>query len=85
MKPGERVEAPPLAVGHAKLERLSQESAFKSVCPVCKEGALLVARDPTSFSLINLDRCTYCAQQYLYTDKTIAGAPVADVVQDNQN
>lgn len=85
MKLGERVEAVPLAVSHAKLKRLSEDSVFKSVCPVCKEGVLLVARDPGSFSLINLDRCTYCAQKFLYTDKTIAGAPVADVVQDNQN
>jgi hypothetical protein len=83
------VDKPPIRVSHAKLERDSANSAFRSVCPVCPcpddmgPGTLPVARDPKTFAIINIDRCTLCGQQFIYTDATINGAKVVDVAPKN--
>ena len=65
---------PVLAVRHADLERASDESDFKSVCPACKRGVLLVRRDQQTFALVRHDTCTLCGQHVYYTDETIAGS-----------
>ncbi len=76
---GENLKAEPMRVAHADLRRVNSASQFKCWCPKCKEGILLVCRQQSSGTLINIDRCTRCGQQYLYTDKFIGGEPVLDV------
>jgi uncharacterized protein (DUF983 family) len=73
------IDAAPIEVAHAHLERMSDESPYRSRCPTCGKGALLVYRDPTTFRLIDTDRCTWCAQTIIYTDGTIAGEAVFPV------
>jgi len=68
----------PLLVSHADLERVS-ESLYRSRCPACSKGVLFVHRSQATLELINVDRCTYCGQLVVYTDKFIADEPVLDV------
>lgn len=75
----EKMNAAPVTVSHADLKRFSDESPYRSYCPVCETGVLLVNRDQQTFVLINVDRCTYCAQTIIYSDKAIAGEPVMDI------
>lgn len=56
----------PQHVAHAALTR-SGESIYRSVCPVCLEGALLVGRDDDG-RLSAFDNCISCGQQFVYTD-----------------
>ena len=58
----------PVEVAHTELERTSDESMFRSVCPVCEEGTLLVRRDHETFKLIESDNCVLCGQQFVYLD-----------------
>jgi hypothetical protein len=62
----------PVNVRHAELERLSGKSRFKSVCPVCGEGVLIVMRGP-GFRLRREDRCGHCLQPFIYDDVSIGG------------
>ncbi len=68
-----------LKVSHARLQRWSSDSPFKSKCPACPKGILLVCRDQETFALINTDTCISCGQRVIYKDKFIAGCPVVDV------
>ena len=54
-------------VNHAGLERID-ESVYRSVCPVCKEGLLLVRRDDETFEILEKDHCVLCGQQFIYND-----------------
>ena len=67
------IDADPMRVAHASLQRISSDSEFKAYCPRCKDGLLLVARDRTTFRLIREDRCLSCAQRVVYTDTQIGG------------
>ena len=58
----------PINVKHSELKRVSVYSAFKSECPVCKEGLLLLVRDSKTFKLLAEDRCILCGQQFIYSD-----------------
>lgn len=58
----------PIEVKHANLERVSDNSIFRSICPVCAEGTLLVGRDQTTFKLVAEDNCILCGQHFIYTD-----------------
>jgi len=78
IEPGGNDKKLPLLVSHTDLERVS-ESPYRSRCPACNKGVLFVHRDQTTLALINADRCTYCGQLVIYTDKIIAGEPVLDV------
>ena len=64
---GVNIRKPAVAVKHSSLTRFG-DSAYKSVCPVCKEGILPVGRDPRSFELQEYDRCFLCGQQFQYLD-----------------
>lgn len=75
----EKLHAPPVTVVHANLRRFTEESPYRSVCPVCETGVLLVNRDQKTFKLINVDRCTFCAQTIIYSDRIIGDEPVMDV------
>lgn len=66
-------EKPVMKVCHADLQRWDPDSLFKSHCPACDSGILLVERERTSFRLLRRDRCIFCAQRVEYTDATIAG------------
>jgi hypothetical protein len=61
------IEKPVLRVAHASLTR-SDISVFRSWCPVCKEGVLLVTRDPRTLRLAAQDNCVLCGQRVEYTD-----------------
>ena len=58
---------PPRNVKHAELKRVG-ESDFKSKCPVCDDGILLVKRDVTTLKVLADDICISCGQQFHYTD-----------------
>jgi len=69
--PGEylqNVDAPLLEVEHANLRRASDNSAYRSVCPACPEGILMVGRDQDTFQLLEYDRCIVCGQLIKYLD-----------------
>lgn len=57
----------PLRVRHQDLERVD-DSEFRSRCPHCKEGTLMVERNPKNFWLRNQDYCLSCGRRYFYTD-----------------
>lgn len=63
---------PMLEVKHKELERLSSNSNFRSVCPVCKEGVLFVRRGE-NLKLSRYDNCVLCGQQFKYTDLEYMG------------
>lgn len=73
---GANMDAEPIHVRHADLTRTG-DSAYRSRCPVCVDGFLMVfrvrkvLRDQPSLS--NVDRCTRCAQMFIYDDEKIAG------------
>lgn len=62
------VDNPPLHVKHAELLRTSYDSIYKTVCPACDDGLLLVARDQKTFELLADDRCVLCGQRVIYDD-----------------
>jgi hypothetical protein len=70
---GQNLNQPPLHVRHSELKRVSEESVFRSECPVCKRGYLLVLRDQKTFQLSRYDTCTFCGQPVIYSDRDIEG------------
>lgn len=83
MKIGENVNAKPIRVCHAELERFrNTESPFRKLCPACREGALMVYRDQVSLALSSVDRCTHCGQTFVYSDVYINGELVSHVEKD---
>ena len=58
----------PIEVRHQDLEPDSDESLFRSECPICSRGVLLVRRDQKTFHLSSWDNCISCGQQFIYTD-----------------
>lgn len=58
---------PVLVVKHSGLRRFS-DSAYKSHCPKCTDGVLLVRRDPKTFRLEEDDFCVSCGQTFRYSD-----------------
>lgn len=67
METGWNKNEPVREVRHADLTRVG-DSAYRSECPACDEGILLVAREPNTFVLMELDHCIICAQRFRYTD-----------------
>lgn len=57
-----------VVVRHAKLRRASNSSPYKSCCPCCADGVLLVGRDQKTFDLLEYDRCVSCGQLFRYED-----------------
>ena len=58
----------PIHVKHAELKRVSSYSMYRSYCPKCKDGMLLVNRDQDTFELAAEDRCVSCGQPVIYDD-----------------
>jgi hypothetical protein len=69
----QNLERPAIPIAHATLTRVSEESDFRSRCPTCVGGVLLVRRDPETMRLAREDRCICCGQLFVYTDRAIAG------------
>jgi len=65
---GKNAKAPVKKVRHCNLMRAGHGD-YKSVCPECDKGLLLMVRDPNRrFKLRAEDHCVLCGQQYEYTD-----------------
>lgn len=62
------IYAKPIRIPHAELERADDVSVYRSVCPVCHVGLLLVQRDQETLQLLAGDNCTLCGQPIVYTD-----------------
>jgi uncharacterized protein with PIN domain len=52
----------------ADLPKISENSIFRSKCPKCKDGILLVRREPDTLKLSAYDNCISCGQIFFYTD-----------------
>jgi len=63
----ENVGKSPIKAKHSDLTRWS-DSDFKSKCPACPDGVLLVRRNEKTFKLERLDFCVACGQAFIYTD-----------------
>jgi uncharacterized protein (DUF983 family) len=63
---------PVIQVSHADLERWD-DGPYKSKCPTCKDGILMVYRNLYTFELLRCDRCISCGKQFNYTDSEING------------
>ena len=61
------LEEPIIEIRHSDLERHSEESAFKSKCPKCKNGVLLIYREENG-RLREFDACIACGQRVKYLD-----------------
>jgi len=64
---GINISRPVLVVSHTKLIR-SGDSPYRSVCPVCEKGVLLMKRNDKTFELEKEDNCILCGQRVLYDD-----------------
>ena len=64
---GCNMDKPIVEVKWSELE-LVQSGQYKSECPVCKKGMLLIGRDKETFELQELDMCILCGQKFRYLD-----------------
>lgn len=62
------IDKKPITVKHAELQRSDDNSSFRSDCPVCNDGVLLVGRDNNTFELLAEDNCILCGQKFIYSD-----------------
>jgi len=58
----------PVSVPHKLLKRASEDSDFRSICPVCEDGHLMMRRDPSTLKLQKNDNCTQCGTRFIYED-----------------
>jgi hypothetical protein len=65
---GINIIKPIVRVKHSELERSDDVSDYRSKCPECKEGTLLMRRNPVTFVLDKEDMCALCGQRFEYTD-----------------
>lgn len=63
----ENVKKEPLEIRHQDLKR-ADDSLFRSHCPSCLEGVLLMIRDQISFKIQPYDNCLRCGRRFIYTD-----------------
>jgi hypothetical protein len=70
---GWNLKKPLIEVLHADLERVSEGSYYKSWCPSCEKGVLLLSRPQPLyvFALDRLGRCTLCGQGFWFTDEKV--------------
>jgi len=73
MSSGWNLKEPPIEIKHTDLERVSEDSSYRSWCPKCNKGVLLVSRPLHVFKLNRTERCTLCGQPFWYTDETVNG------------
>jgi DNA-directed RNA polymerase subunit RPC12/RpoP len=65
---GINIQSPIMQIKHADIKRAEDDSQYKSVCPQCNEGVLMMLRNPETFKLRNIDNCFLCGQRFEYTD-----------------
>ena len=58
---------PRIKINHKDLTR-ADDSMYRSICPVCEDGMLLVTRNPKTFRIEKNDNCISCGQQFEYLD-----------------
>jgi len=69
-------DRPVIRVRHASLERTG-DSPFRSRCPECHRGVLMVYRTQEEpYALRREDCCVWCAQRFYYLDAEIGGEPL---------
>ena len=75
---GENLKKPMMIVRHSTLDRTDtgSESVFRSWCPVCHRGLLLVKRIQATLQLSRFDNCTLCGQLIFYEETEIEGMPL---------
>lgn len=78
---GINLNKPVVNVKHKDLKRYG-DSIFKSMCPECHRGLLLVSRDPKSLKLTRNDHCFLCGQHYYYTDLEYIGEEIEGEKKD---
>jgi len=61
------LHAAALHVRHADLKRIDS-NLYRSACPTCAEGILLVHRDQRTLLLLQNANCIACGQRVIYTD-----------------
>lgn len=61
------INSPIIEIAHKELTRTG-DSPFRSICPICKKGSLLVGRNQKTFELLEYDNCVLCGQKVRYTD-----------------
>lgn len=70
----QNLDKPPLHVRHSELKRwCAERSHFRSECPVCPDGLLMVGRESGTLNLLRYDNCITCGQRVVYLDLDIAG------------
>jgi hypothetical protein len=65
---------PYVLVWHSKLKRFNDSAykSYKSYCPVCDDGILLIYRSMTdNFKLARKDCCISCGQTVIYLDESV--------------
>lgn len=67
MKYGQNIGKAPIKVYHSDLKRDS-DSLYRSKCPSCPKGILLVQRNQKTLDLEATDCCIACGQIFIYQD-----------------
>lgn len=80
---GRNIGRPPLAVRHADLEREGEDSMWRSECPECGHGLLLVRRDQATLRISGADNCVVCGQGFVYLDLAGMRAREGDDAQEH--
>lgn len=70
---GCNITKPWVRLRHSSLKRMNNTSPFRSWCPICDQGVMLVQREGAH--LLRVDHCTMCGQRFIYEDDEIAGQP----------
>lgn len=65
---GINIENPIIKTKHRRLTRATKHSLYRSKCPVCKKGVLLMTRQLRTLELSKYDICILCGQRFEYTD-----------------
>jgi hypothetical protein len=65
---GVNISEPTMEVSHSELTRSDDASDYRSICPVCEHGVLLVQRDTDTMELMAEDICILCGQRFTYSD-----------------
>ena len=74
---GINFKKPVIKVKHKELKRFDPEgSLYKSVCPTCHRGVLMVGRNMDNFKLEKNDYCILCGQHFYYTDLEYLDEPI---------
>jgi hypothetical protein len=65
---GDNTNKTPIHVSHAELDRADILSSYRSKCPVCSTGTLLLRRSQHDLTFEAVDSCTRCGQRVVYDD-----------------